>query len=546
MRKALYTLVILCAPVLLFAQSDAKDFIKAADAFFKKHVNDGKVTYELIHQDRSELNALNATLSKLNVDGMEGNTRKAVLINAYNLCVITNVVDNYPISSPMDVTGFFDRIKHDIGGNAWTLDHLENKVLRPETKDARLHFVLVCGALGCPPIVEFAYNPEMLDEQMDKQTRKALNDNFFIRTDSRTNKVFISEIFKWYEGDFKQDYPDVLSYINNYRDVKIPSEYQVGHYNYDWKLNIMKGTAKDGPASNPMEAPENAGGDPDEFNLQTFTPGSLLRKGQYDLTLFNSVYTETSFNWMGNDFSGFRTSLGSTLFQFTYGVSKNARVNLGFDVNLRYTGNSVDSSFSSVNRIFEFTNTDTTRFGVSSVGPRIKISPIEGMNDFSIQSTFLIPTAEFPEGRSDAMDPADNRSWLDWDRFIWWNQFFYSTTFANDKMQLFVEGDLLFRFKRRREQVNQVALPASVFLSYFPTPKTTVYVMTQHTETFVSNQAQPFINDWPIGASNTASGAGFKYQIGSSINVEILYTNFWRAVNSGFGQTFNLGIKYIH
>lgn len=541
MQRTSFILVLLCLASATFGQTVPKDFFKAADAFFQKNVTDGKVSYPTIHQDRSELDALNKQLAEMDLKSLDANTKKAVLINAYNLIVITNVVDNYPIKSPMDVPGFFDRVKHDVGGNAWTLDHLENKVLRPEYKDPRFHFVLVCGATGCPPIVPFAYVPSKLDEQLEVQTRKALNDNFFIKTDSRQQKVFLSEIFKWYEGDFKQDQPDVVSYINTYRDVKIPSDYAVGHYNYDWTLNIQAGIMKDDPASNPMTNPGE--GDGDDFNLQTYTAGSLLRRGQFDFTLFNSMYTQTKSNWMGQDFSGSRSSLGGTLLQVTYGVSNNARFNVGFDVNFKFNGNSVDSTFNSITAPFEFTNTDSTRVGISSFGPRIKIAPIKGVNNFSIQSTFLFPTNGSLEGRY--TQTGDNLMWMDWDRFIWWNQFFYDKTFANDKMQIFLEGDLLFRFKRRRNQTNQIALPASAFLSYFPTPKTTVYVMTQHTETFVSNQAQPFINDWPIGASSTASGIGFKYQFGSSLNVELLYTNFWRAVNAGFGETYNIGIRYI-
>jgi hypothetical protein len=542
MRKASIIFAILIFSSFVFGQTAPKTFIDAADAFFQNNVDAGTVMYQRIDKDPTELDALKELMADLDVESLVAQTRKAVLINCYNIGVIANVIDNYPIASPMEVAGFFDRLEHNIGGNTWTLDYLENKVLRPETKDARLHFVLVCGALGCPPIVNFAYRPDQLDAQLNVQTRASLNDNFFIKTDSRTSKVHVSEIFKWYEADFKQKHENVLAFINSYRDNQIPTEYALGHYNYDWRLNIFKVLPEVYPTQ-PTIAPVKPV--EEDFNLQTFTPGSLLKKGQYDITVFNSIYTETHGNWMGNDFSGYRTSLAGTLFQFTYGVSKNARINFGFDVNLKYTGNSVDSSFSSIGKVFQFTNTDSSRTGISSVGPRIKWAP-KGTKDFSIQSTFLIPTAPNAEGLYGADDPTDNRSWIDWDRFTWWNQFFYSRNLANGKMQLFLEGDLLFRFKRYREQVNQVSLPASVFISYFPTPKTTLYVMTQHTETFVSNQAQPYINDWPIGASNTASGVGFKYQIGSSVNVEILYTNFWRAVNGGFGETFNLGIKYIH
>ena len=40
-------------------------------------------------------------------------------------------------------------------------------------------------------------------------------------------------------------------------------------------------------------------------------------------------------------------------------------------------------------------------------------------------------------------------------------------------------------------------------------------------------------------------GAGAKYQLTSSLNLELLYTNFITGVSNGAGQTYNLGLRYI-
>ena len=90
-------------------------------------------------------------------------------------------------------------------------------------------------------------------------------------------------------------------------------------------------------------------------------------------------------------------------------------------------------------------------------------------------------------------------------------------------------------------------IPVSAFFSYFPTGKITIYVMTQHLHRYTNHIApqNPEITDWVIPANYTASGVGFKYQLLSNLNLELLYTNFWRGQNSGFGNTFNIGIKYL-
>ena len=69
--------------------------------------------------------------------------------------------------------------------------------------------------------------------------------------------------------------------------------------------------------------------------------------------------------------------------------------------------------------------------------------------------------------------------------------------------------------------------------------------MFQHVPRFVYDTKNPRLNDWVVAANSTQLGAGMKYQIAKSINLELLYTNFFRGVNSGLGETYNFGIKYI-
>ncbi len=322
-----------------------------------------------------------------------------------------------------------------------------------------------------------------------------------------------------------------LDFINKYREVKIPTSYKVKFYPYDWAINAQPTAAL--PDKKTVTPQSN------NTNLQLYTAGSLLKKGQLDITLFNSIYTESQSNWMGVDYNGFRTTFASSLLQFTYGVSKNARVNIGIDVNLKSSATNRQDSYTNITTPLRLQNNDSMRFGVAYIAPKIKISPFRGANDFSIQSSFITSFAKHPEG-------GNGLYWLEWDRHIWWNQFFYSTMFANDKLQLFMEADLLFRFAKRKTQTSHLDLPISAFLSWFPQPKLTIYVMSQHVPRFVYNNGNPSINDWVIGANYTQSGLGLKYQILPSMNLEFLYTNFWRGVNNGTGETFNIGLKYIH
>ena len=341
--------------------------------------------------------------------------------------VIKQTIDKYPVQSPQVIPGFFDRTKYTVGGKEIALNDIENKILRPTYKDARLHFVLVCGAKGCPPITRFAYVPSQLEDQLTQQTELALNDESFIYQSNGTSNL--SEIFNWYSVDFGKNKSQLIEFINSYRIKKLSTKDRISYYTYDWNLNDTKNLVQ---VSSQGEVSE-------EFNLQTFTPGNLLAKGKVDVTLFNTLYTQTRNNWQGVDYESARENFYSSLLQVTFGTSKSKRINLGVDVKFTSTGRSTDLSPSSIAAGFRFKNNDSSRVGITAIGPRIKISPFKGSNSFSIQSTFLIPTIKQPEGGTGLY-------WADWDRFTWWNQFYYTTSF--NKFQLFAEADLLFVLRK--------------------------------------------------------------------------------------------------
>ncbi|WP_276169151.1 DUF547 domain-containing protein [Zobellia alginiliquefaciens] len=221
-----------------FGQSTA-DFFTKADAFFKTHITDGRVNYAAIKTNPAELNELLEAAKNIQVSEANTNEYQAFYINGYNLLVIKGIVDNYPLKSPLDVGGFFDGKKYEIGGNKTTLNDIENKLLRAKfPSEARFHFVLVCGGLGCPPIINKAYMRATLDAQLEKQTKLAINNPQFIQFNK--NKVKISQIFEWYKGDFTQNGQSLVGFINKYRSEQLPEKTKVSYYPYDWTLNETK------------------------------------------------------------------------------------------------------------------------------------------------------------------------------------------------------------------------------------------------------------------------------------------------------------------
>ncbi len=239
MRKYSIIVVFLLTAVFKGYGQDTSEFFDKTDVFLKTYVKDGRVDYKTIKNDTSELDELLEIADKTAVSKDRENEFQAFWINGYNVLVIRGIVDNYPLKSPLDVAGFFDKKKHDIGGISITLNDIENKLLRGNfPSEPRFHFVLVCAGLGCPPIVNSVYRPSTLGTQLEERAKIALNDPDFIQVNK--NKIKISQIFEWYKDDFTQGSKNLVDYINQYRIEKLLEKAKVSYYPYDWTLNEIK------------------------------------------------------------------------------------------------------------------------------------------------------------------------------------------------------------------------------------------------------------------------------------------------------------------
>ncbi len=230
-----FFLVLICFSI---QASATVTFTNQIDAFLKENVNRGYVKYKSIKEKPAKLNALLQQIATIQLSELSEEEQKAFLINAYNILVIKNVIDVFPVESPLHVKGFFDVKTFTVSGQKVTLNHLEKEMLYKNHPDARLHFVLVCAAIGCPKLSNNAYRSEILEKQLDIQTRKTLNNPKFIRLTK--DKVLLSEIFKWYEQDFVLSGQSLVKFINSYRALPIEEDKTIDYYTYNWQINSAK------------------------------------------------------------------------------------------------------------------------------------------------------------------------------------------------------------------------------------------------------------------------------------------------------------------
>ncbi|MDF9800347.1 hypothetical protein OKW21_005610 [Catalinimonas alkaloidigena] len=241
MKKSLCLLIIFgCTVTNMQAGIDYQSFLQETDSFMRLWANDGKVDYQRIQNHFELIETLYLAIGQVEVSKLTAEETKAFYLNAYNLIVIHQISKYYPLSSPLDHEGFFDREKHLVAGESMTLNHLEIMKIMIPYRDPRIHFALSSAAVSCPRLANFAYLPQKLDEQLDQRIRLSLNNENFIKIDHESRIILISRIFAWYKNDFTYHGKSLKVFINQYRSAKLPENYALDYSEYYWALNAKE------------------------------------------------------------------------------------------------------------------------------------------------------------------------------------------------------------------------------------------------------------------------------------------------------------------
>jgi hypothetical protein len=163
--------------------------------------------------------------------------KMAYYINMYNAYTVQFIISKYPVKSPKDISYSGKDIWHlklvELGNKKLTLTDVED-ILRGYG-DPRIHFAINCGAVSCPRLLNRAYDAKTLNEDLDLQTKRFINDTS--RNIIKEKKVQISKIFEWYAVDFKTEKTGVIDFINKYSKVKASPNAKIEYLPYDWSLN---------------------------------------------------------------------------------------------------------------------------------------------------------------------------------------------------------------------------------------------------------------------------------------------------------------------
>jgi hypothetical protein len=234
-------------------------FENAIDDVLGRYVNEaGYVDYQAWSEDTSDMTLLNALVETFaDFDPTDHDaffdSREASLahyINAYNILAIHEVLQRYPVDTIRPTVlfiperSFFTEQRYQLGDENYSLDELENEIIRADFAEPRIHFAINCASFSCPKLRSEAYVPERLETQLNEQARDFLSDTERNQFDPATNTARISKIFDWFEEDF-EDAGGVATYLTQFVEgdalaVLSSEDVRIEYMPYDWELNSQQ------------------------------------------------------------------------------------------------------------------------------------------------------------------------------------------------------------------------------------------------------------------------------------------------------------------
>jgi hypothetical protein len=225
------------------------------DRLLQQHVNDqGLVDYGAFASS-STFDAYLDQLARTDPQQLARADQLALWINAYNAYTIALINRHGERRSIRNInrtlgllplTGPWAEPLARVGGRAYTLDHIEHEIVRPEFREPRIHFALVCAAVGCPPLRREAFTADRLDDQLDEQAQHfLLRGPEKNRVDVAGRTVYLSPIFRWYRADFPRDDAEFGRYVARFfpesaeRRLLEAGGFRIRYTEYDWSLNIQ-------------------------------------------------------------------------------------------------------------------------------------------------------------------------------------------------------------------------------------------------------------------------------------------------------------------
>lgn len=203
-------------------------------------------------EDRRALNAYVDALGETPVSTLSRREQFAYWVNLYNALTVQLVLDHYPVASIREIEfgrSFVPSFLVDDGpwghelilveGIPLSLDHIEQRILRPLFREPRLHYVLNRAATGSPDLMAEPLDPDRTDDQLNAAARAFVNSPRAVQVDG--NRAGVSSIYTWFREDFGGSQDGVLVHLRSHADPGLRAQLEavtrVRDQGFDWSLN---------------------------------------------------------------------------------------------------------------------------------------------------------------------------------------------------------------------------------------------------------------------------------------------------------------------
>jgi hypothetical protein len=195
--------------------------------------NDGLVDYAKLALDAEDLlDEYMAELARVSPESHPHlfpteEDKLAYWINAHNACALRGVVRwNRPQDFTRIATRFDGHTSYLLGGHPMSLDAIV-ALLRRRFADARVHFVLVRGRRGGPPLSKKPFDPATLDAQLDEAARAFVASEKYVQWTPPSTSARVSRVFFEFRPDFERLFPTtvtgdarLIAAINKWREPR--------------------------------------------------------------------------------------------------------------------------------------------------------------------------------------------------------------------------------------------------------------------------------------------------------------------------------------
>ena len=243
------------------------------DRILERHRNEeGLVAYDAAAEDDEfpHFEEMTCEIQAIDLAKLEPDSRLVFVLNLYNMMVKHAFAKVGRPETTLKRDAFFSNVSYNIGGLVYSLNDLENGVLRGNKRppgfhltkpfgagdprlnsvlaklDPRIHFALNCGAKSCPPVKK--YTAPNVQEELRVVALAFCEQDSNVHVDMESKTLSTSRIFYWYANDFGGSTEEVLErimcWLRGERKAQWDKVLKSGKYrhrklNYDWTTDAL-------------------------------------------------------------------------------------------------------------------------------------------------------------------------------------------------------------------------------------------------------------------------------------------------------------------